>query len=115
MTHRSLASQEYCYLTTTGRASGLPREIEIWFVLLGRTVYLLSGGGVRAHWIRNLRHQPRAVVRIGDRAFDVTAREPPPGDEARTAREALFDKYSRSGSDLTRWRDHGLLVALDIT
>jgi hypothetical protein len=64
--------------------------------------------------VRNLRQQPRAVVRVGDQAFDVTAREPPPGEEASMVREALFDKYSRSGSDLTRWRDHALLVALDL-
>jgi deazaflavin-dependent oxidoreductase (nitroreductase family) len=114
VTHRSLGSEEYCYLTTTGRASGLPREIEIWFALLGRTVYLLSGGGGRAHWVRNLRRQPQAVVRIGDQAFEVTAREPPPGEEASRARDALFDKYSRPGSDRTRWRDHGLLVGLDL-
>jgi deazaflavin-dependent oxidoreductase (nitroreductase family) len=114
VTQRSLASEEYSYLTTTGRASGRPREIEIWFALLGRTVYLLSGGGERAHWVRNLRRYPRAVVRVGDEAFEVTAREPPPGEEASRAREALFEKYSRPGSDLTRWRDHGLLVALDL-
>jgi deazaflavin-dependent oxidoreductase (nitroreductase family) len=114
VTHRSLASEEYCYLTTTGRSTGLPREIEIWFALLGRTVYLLSGGGERAHWVRNLRRQPRAVVRIGDQCFEVTAREPPAGEEASMARGALFDKYSRPGSNLTRWRAHGLLIALDL-
>ena len=27
------ADEDYCYLTTTGRISGRPREIEIWFAL----------------------------------------------------------------------------------
>ena len=34
----SLASESYCYLTTTGRVSGEPREIEIWFGLDGDTL-----------------------------------------------------------------------------
>ncbi len=29
----SLAGESYCYLTTTGRKSGEPRTIEIWFAL----------------------------------------------------------------------------------
>ena len=33
----SAADQDYCYLTTTGRVSGEPREIEIWFGLAGDT------------------------------------------------------------------------------
>jgi hypothetical protein len=35
---RSLADEDYCYLTTAGRVSGEPREIEIWFGLDGRTL-----------------------------------------------------------------------------
>ncbi len=27
----SLATENYCYLTTIGRVSGNPHEIEIWF------------------------------------------------------------------------------------
>jgi hypothetical protein len=33
-----LADEDYCYLTTIGRVSGEPREIEIWFGLDGRTL-----------------------------------------------------------------------------
>jgi len=110
----SLASEEYCYVTTTGRRTGASREIEIWFTLLRRTVYLLAGGGDRANWVRNLRHDPRALVRIGDRSFAARAREPGAGAESTAAREALFAKYARNGGGLTRWRDHGLLVALDL-
>ena len=40
-----LAKEDYCYLTTTGRVSGKPRKIEIWFMLQGSTLYMLSGGG----------------------------------------------------------------------
>src|SRR3979490_810582 len=63
------AEEPYCYLTTTGRVSGEPREIEIWFGLVGATLYLLSGGGDRSNWGRNLHgdgaHRPRDVSRPG--------------------------------------------------
>ena len=99
---------------TTGRRSGQPREIETWFALLGRTVYLLAGGGERANWVRNLREDPSALIQLGDRSFAAHAREPAPGEEYDVARRILFLKYSTSDRDLTRWRDHGLLVALDL-
>jgi hypothetical protein len=35
--------QPDCYLTTTGRVSGRPHTIEIWFALQDRTLYVLSG------------------------------------------------------------------------
>ena len=56
---RRLEDEDYCYLITTGRVSGQPREIEIWFALQGRTLYMLSGGRDRAQWVRNIQRQPR--------------------------------------------------------
>ena len=38
------ADLDYCYVTTTGRRSGNPHTIEIWFALHEGRVYLLSGG-----------------------------------------------------------------------
>jgi F420H(2)-dependent quinone reductase len=110
----ALASEAYCYVTTTARRSGQPREIEIWFALLERTVYLLAGGGERANSVQNLREEPHALVQIGDRSFTARAREPEAGDEANAARRALFKKYSTSGRNLRRWRDQGLLMVLDL-
>ncbi len=43
----SATDDDFCYLTTRGRVSGRPHEIEIWFALEGRTLYLLSGGDAR--------------------------------------------------------------------
>ena len=60
------AEEDYCYLTTTGRISGLPREIEIWFGLLDGVLYMLSGGRDRSDWVKNLITDPAVTVRIGD-------------------------------------------------
>jgi hypothetical protein len=50
----SLSGEDYCYLTTKGRVSGRPHEIEIWFGVHGNTLYLLSGGGEESDWVKNL-------------------------------------------------------------
>jgi deazaflavin-dependent oxidoreductase (nitroreductase family) len=105
------AAEPYCYLTTTGRVSGQPREIEIWFALEGDTVYLLSGGGDRADWVRNLRRDPRVSVRIGDETFAATARVVSDPDEDARARQLVTGKYDRLESE---WRRTGLPVALDL-
>lgn len=57
------------FLTTTGRRTGLPREIEIWFVAHDGCVYLSAETGEVAHWVRNLRANPHARWRIGDRTW----------------------------------------------
>ncbi len=36
--------EQFCYLTTTGRKTGRPHTIEIWFGFANDTFYLLSGG-----------------------------------------------------------------------
>src|SRR6185503_18411268 len=64
-----LKSEDYCYLTTTGRVSGRPHEIEIWFAIKDNTLYLLSGGGDKSDWVRNLRAYPAVTVRIGKYTF----------------------------------------------
>jgi len=110
-----LAGESYCYLTTTGRVSGEPREIEIWFGLDGSTLYMLSGGGDRSDWVKNLIHEPRVSVRIGERTFEGTARVVSDSEEDRRARTLLFEKYSQGYSgDLEDWRERSLPIAVDL-
>lgn len=121
-----LAREQYCYLTTTGRVTGEPREIEIWFALMPpeshdpgpvrATLYLVAGGGLASNWVRNLRKTPRCTVRIDSETFPGVARAMPPGQpEDALARRLLFDKYSPgySGS-LEGWARDGLPVAIDL-
>jgi len=65
---------QFLYLTTTGRSTGLPREIEIWFVEWKGKYYILAEKFHEAHWVRNIERNPRVQVRVGDRAFTATAR-----------------------------------------
>src|SRR5262245_38724421 len=65
---------QYVYLTTTGRKSGLPREIEIWFVTHERCVYILAEHGHKANWVRNILKNPSVTIRLGRQRWSATAR-----------------------------------------
>lgn len=68
----SLASQQTIDITTTGRRTGRPRRIEIWWFLVdGRLV--ITGTPGRRDWIANLRADPRVTVHLRDRDLAATA------------------------------------------
>ena len=115
----ALANDDYCYLTTVGRVTGRPHTIEIWFALEDPTLYLLSGGGDRSDWVRNLQASPEVIVRIGRRdapELAGRARVVAPGtDEDGLARRLVTDKYQPGyGGDLSGWRRSSLPVAVDL-
>ena len=110
------ADEPYCYLTTRGRVTGDPHEIEIWFAVRGATVYLLSGGGTEADWVRNLRAEPRVRLRLGDETRRGSARFVEDAAEDHRARELLAAKYQgwEPGEPLSEWAESALLVAIDL-
>ncbi|MGH2584243.1 MAG: nitroreductase/quinone reductase family protein [Dehalococcoidia bacterium] len=111
----SMADDDYCYLTTTGRVSARPHTIEIWFGLNGDTLYLLSGGAERSDWVKNLRRTPAVSVRIRDRQFAGRARVIDAGEEDVRARAMLVGKYQpRYGGSLEEWGHTALPVAIDL-
>ena len=63
---QDLADQKLLYLTTVGRKTALPREIEIWFVACRGRFYLFAETGDAANWVRNIRHDPKVAVRISE-------------------------------------------------
>lgn len=65
---------QYLYLTTMGRRTGLPREIEIWFVAHAGRFYILAEHFQRAQWVKNIIANPSVQVRIRGREFKATAR-----------------------------------------
>ena len=112
----ALGDEQYCYLTTTGRTSGEPREIEIWFALSDGTAYLMSGGRNRSHWVRNIRQQPRVSLRIGETTFVGVAREVASDtDEDGKIRALLLGKYQPTVErDLGEWSRTALPMAIEI-
>lgn len=71
---RDIADKKVLYLTTIGRRTGLPREIEIWFVVCRDRFYLFAETGEAAAWVKNIRSNPEVAVRIGERQCGAMAR-----------------------------------------
>src|SRR5215831_2642714 len=87
--------QSLC-LTTTGRKSGLPREIEIWFVEADGRVYVLAEHGYKAQWVQNILARPEVRVRVGDQEWNGVARVLDPEQDADaylTVRQFAREKY----------------------
>jgi deazaflavin-dependent oxidoreductase (nitroreductase family) len=111
-----LATEDYAYLTTTGRRTGAPHEIEIWFATDGETIWMISGGRDRSDWVQNLLATPAAVLRIARETFAATAR-PALADpsERRRAAEALHAKYAgQVSASAEEWVADAYLVAFDL-
>ncbi len=112
-----LSKEDYCYLTTTGRKSGLPREIEIWFGINGNSLYLLSGGGNQSQWVKNLLANPNVTVRIAKHNFNGIARIVSEEKEETTARHMLAGKYQgwKEGKPLSDWGRTALVVGIELS
>jgi deazaflavin-dependent oxidoreductase (nitroreductase family) len=110
-----MAADDYCYLTTTGRRSGRPHRIEIWYAVDGETLFLLAGGGMTSDWVQNLVAEPAATVEIRSETRSARGRVIDDPAEAERARSLVFEKYApRYEGDLTDWRARALPVALDL-
>lgn len=109
-----LSSEDFCYLTTVGRVTGRPHEIEMWFALDSGTLYMLSGGREGSDWVKNLRRTPEVTVRIADEHFEGHARVVENAGEDELARQLLVDKYERKPGSLSNWRQTALPVAVDL-
>lgn len=125
------ARDEYLYVTTRGRRTGRPHTIEIWFgtdcgagdASRGAeggadhgSLYLLSGGGDRSDWVRNLLADPRVEVRFADQTRAGQARLVTDPQEERRARRLLAAKYQdwREPQPMSHWAARALVVALDV-
>ena len=106
------AHESFCYVTTTGRRTGRPHEIEIWFVLVDGTFYLMSGGGDRSDWVRNLTADPKVTLSVAGAEMPAAATVVE-GDDGHI-RRAMAAKYQgwRDGQPLSEWAQTALVVAL---
>jgi deazaflavin-dependent oxidoreductase (nitroreductase family) len=98
-----LEKEQYLYLTTRGRKSGVPREIEIWFTHREEHFYVIAEYA-SSNWVQNLIAYPDVQVRVAANSFKARARVIPiETDLSRAIQELSHDKYG--------WGD-GLIVEL---
>jgi deazaflavin-dependent oxidoreductase (nitroreductase family) len=97
-------------LTTHGWKSGKEHKIEIWFVEHNKRYYIISERLEGAHWVQNIKHNPKVSFSINDnKGFKATARvvdqEKEPG-LAKEVSKLMNTKY--------KW-SQGLIVELKPT
>ncbi len=115
MSTDQLADEPFCYITTSGRVTRRPHEIEIWFGMRGSTIYMLSGGEERSDWVRNISKTPEVRVRIGQSEVAGSGRIVVDPAEDALARRLLLAKYSPTYSgDLGEWGRTALPMAIDL-
>jgi deazaflavin-dependent oxidoreductase (nitroreductase family) len=68
-----LEREQYLYLTTRGRKTGRPREIEIWFIPYEGRFYVIAES-TTSNWVRNLTVHPAVSVRVAQATFSAHAR-----------------------------------------
>jgi deazaflavin-dependent oxidoreductase (nitroreductase family) len=89
----SLDREQYLYLTTRGRKTALPREIEIWFTQRDGRLYVIAEHP-NSQWVENLRAHPEGQVRVAGRSFKVRGRILSPEEpELRAVQELSHKKY----------------------
>jgi F420H(2)-dependent quinone reductase len=112
---RALETERTIDITTTGRASGRPRRIEMWFHNLDGELYLTGTPGTR-DWYANLVAHPAFTFHLkGTLQADLRARATPILDPARrrTILSRLLDRLGHA-EELDAWIRESPLVAVEI-
>lgn len=73
----ALAAQKVIDLTTTGRKTGQPRRIEIWWHHVNGRLIITGTPGPRG-WLANIREHPDITIHVDGR--DIPARATPVDD-----------------------------------
>jgi len=102
-------------LTTTGRKSGAPRTVTIWFVADERgRLYVQSGKAGTTDWYRNLLKTPAVKIRVGELAMNGVAAPIEDLTEVARVHELFRQKYLRAR--IAEWigseTGHGKVVQL---
>lgn len=107
-------NENFCYLTTRGRVSGNPHEIEIWFGVQNGRIYIMAGNH-NSDWVLNLLKDPLVSVRIATHVFAGIAHLVSDENEQMAARYLLAEKYQEweTGRVLSEWARTALVVGIE--
>ncbi|HEX2230613.1 MAG TPA: nitroreductase/quinone reductase family protein [Nitrososphaeraceae archaeon] len=101
-----MSKSQFLYLTTRGWKTGNQHRIEIWFVEYNERYYVISERLESAHWVQNIKHNPKVSFSISENIFKGTARIVDQEKEPRLTGEVL-----KLMSTKYKW-SQGLIVEL---
>jgi deazaflavin-dependent oxidoreductase (nitroreductase family) len=79
---RGFAPRTHALLETTGRKSGLPRQVPVGNGLRGSEFWIVTEHGYAADYVKNIQNNPRVRVKVGRGWREGTARLLPDDDAA---------------------------------
>ena len=94
-----MSKSQFLYLTTRGWKSGKQHRIEIWFVEYKERYYIISERLGSAHWVQNIKHNPKVSFSINDSVVKGNARIIDQGKDPKLAGEVsklMNTKYNWS-------------------
>jgi deazaflavin-dependent oxidoreductase (nitroreductase family) len=105
-------------ITTTGRKSGLPRRIEIYFHQFDGEYFLTGRPGRKRDWVANIEAHPGFTLHLKRGLVadvDVIGEpEPDPDERARILRRALIENWDsppdRVDARLAEWVDQAPFI-----
>ncbi|MGC3959920.1 MAG: nitroreductase/quinone reductase family protein [Verrucomicrobiota bacterium] len=107
-------AENFLYLTTTGRKSGAPRQIEIWFVEYGGHHYIVSERRHESQWVKNIHSCPQVHFSVGTRTAQETVlgRSPARARVVDAAAEPALAQKVQALMDAKYDWSNGLIVEL---
>lgn len=96
----------------TRSAGGDEHRTIIWIMVDGQDVYVRSVRGERGRWYRELRVNPQAALRVGERRIAVRAVPATDERSIEACNEALRRKYTGIPGFEPMFRDHTLPTTL---
>lgn len=114
--HRALKTDLVIDITTTGRKTGKPRRLEIWFHNLDGELFLTGSPGKKRDWLANLIANPKFTFHL-KQSFraDIPANAIPIFDEPsrRDIMAKVIEKLG-GGRDLEAWVKDSPLVKIEL-
>ncbi len=93
----AVKNNKFIYLTTSGRKTGKPHVVELWFAYAEGKIFL-SHEGAYTDWMKNLTKNEHVRARIGPLNFEATAKIVNGGNPRELGKKSLYEKYYQPAS-----------------
>lgn len=108
---KALNRRRQISITVTGRRTGRPITIPVWFVSDDRSIGLLPVYGSKTQWFRNLQRNHAVTVQAGSQRKDLRVKLIRSAEAVSTVVQQFREKYTPG--EIKRWYK-GLDVAVQI-